>query len=940
MDKLYDLNKNWLLISGNDDETDYHQTRIDENKAYKAVTPSFPHMYIEDHTGITWYQQEFFLEELPDKDHIAMVAFERATLKTDVSVNGKMVGTHIGNEDPFKFDVTDALKKGDNIICVRTSKPDTRDIDGYNFFEIPHRNETAEGLMPGANFNISGIYGDVWLKVIPKVYIDDVYLIPDHKTGNIQVRMTVINKYNDKKKVDCFVKAGKTTDGYTTEINSVTALTNPGETLVTTDITIDNYELWSTENPILYNVYTEIKTDCTEQSLITRTGFRYFEIRDDGYFYLNGKRIMLKGSHTGNFAPYSTQNIYNDEEFLRKDFMMAKALGFNMVRFISGVAVPMQLDLADEIGLMIYEEPRAGWQTRNGVHAKELYLDNHLTMIKRDSNHPSVTIWGFLNETKCDGNSTDLFEVARDSLPAAREIDETRLIMFSSGRWDYDLSLGSFSNPYSRKWDCVLNGDGLDCRCQGDMSEYEGLQSNEPHRYEPGDIHIYCLPKLNANITARFRQVGVLHKRPYFLSEFGIGSALDTTTLINKFEEEGGPKICPDVKMIYQMDRIFRDELKKYGFDKLYPLATTLFKGSYNNHAKYRMKQFNIVRSNPYLNAMSITGLLDHSICGEGLWTIYRKYKPYMADVMQMGFSDAMWCIITPKASVNKGEEFSVEALISSVDVLKTGKTYPARLSIEKDGVTYAYREYSVTVPDSNSFVIPVLNEKFDTSSYPEGEYTLHLEIDGCDVCNNTKKFTVINPVMSKTKRKVLCIDIDEEMFTQYGFKIAKRYSEGAIVAVRSVTKKNFKKIQEYLSKGATVVCFKATADDDISVNLLPKNRRPGKVLTNDWLYHKEYVVNYESPFFDRMPAGVMDCDLCGDFFNHYSLDAEGEAVPDITHAMSFCTGYPVKSGYTGGFSMGTYNLECGRLVLNTFDLLESELPYAKKIFVNMIDNA
>lgn len=625
MDQLYDLNKNWLLISGNDDETDYHQTRIDENKAYKAVTPSFPHMYIEDHTGITWYQQEFFLEELPDKDHIAMVTFECATLKTDVSVNGKMVGTHIGNEDPFKFDVTDALKKGDNIICVRTSKPDARDIDGYNFFEIPHRNETAEGLMPGANFNISGIYGDVWLKVIPKVYIDDVYLIADHKTGNIQVRMTAINKYNDKKKVKCFVKAGKTTDGYTTEINSVTALTNPCETLITTDITIDNYELWSTENPILYNVYTEIKTDCTEQSLITRTGFRYFEIREDGYFYLN---------------------------------------------------------------------------------------------------------------------------------------------------------------------------------------------------------------------------------------------------------------------------------------------------------------------------AMSITGLLDHSICGEGLWTIYRKYKPYMADVMQMGFSDAMWCIITPKASVNKGEEFSVEALISSVDVLKTGKTYPARLSIEKDGVTYAYREYSVTVPDSNSFVIPVLNQQFDTSSYPEGEYTLHLEIDGCDVCNNTKKFTVINPVMSKTKRKVLCIDIDEEMFTQYGFKIAKRYSEGAIVAVRSVTKKNFKKIQEYLSKGATVVCFKATADDDISVNLLPENRRPGKVLTNDWLYHKEYVVNYESPFFDRMPAGVMDCDLYGDFFNHYSLDAEGEAVLDITHAMSFCTGYPVKSGYTGGFSMGTYNLECGRLVLNTFDLLESELPYAKKIFVNMIDNA
>lgn len=944
------LNDNWLLISGNNSNINYHETNIAAEDGIKVQLPCYTHMYIEDHVGISWYQKDFMIDKLPDADQIALLCFEQADFRAEVSVNNKILGVHTGCEDSFCFDISDVLHIGSNMVTVRISKPHHDVVDGYSFVEIPHRNQTPTGLRPGACYNESGIHGDVSLKILPKVYIDDIYLEPHKESGKIRVELDIKNKYSEKTEAKVVIRAGRSPDGEVVFTNTINQCLHIGDNIIETWVTIEDFDLWSIDNPVLYNVTADIYCGQLQHTVNKRTGFRTFEVKGDGYFYLNDKRIMLKSSHTGNCMPYSGHHISFDKELLRKDFLLAKATGFNMVRFISGAALPIQLDLCDEIGLMVYEEPVSGWLTQNGPNAKESFRHDMLSMVKRDRNHPCVTIWGVLNETYMDGQFTDLYEAARDILHDLRKIDKTRLVIFSSGRWDNLLSNGSLCNPYSDKWEFLWNGDGVEDRFSTcfESQKYIGKSTIGPGegdnvKDEMGDIHFYGLvPRPPVNVEY-LRTVGNKHNRPVFVSEIGIGSVLDTVSLVNRIEQDGISKIYPDVKMIHQMNDIFHSELKKYGFDKLYPLSSELIYGSMKNHAKYREYDFNILRSNPNLNGINLTGLLDHSICGEGLWTLYRDFKPHMADVLQNGFAPLMWCILPEKTLLFKGEDFNVEVLISNEDKLQIGKTYNVKACIMKNGRVFDFKEYSVTVPKSKSFVVPIFEDSFKTDNLEEGEYTFKVDICGADVAGGTRKFDVYNHTKSCTNKKIYCINISEDekkLFANFGYEVCEEYSGNETVIVGKVTDENICEIKNMLCGGATVISLRSNEKDDMTTNLLPENRRPVMHSQGDWVYHQESVVNYESPFFKDLPAGTMDIDVYGDIITSYAFWADDEQLPDVTHSLAFCTGYPSNSGYIGGFKLATYKIDGGILVINSYNLLDSASPVSEKLLINMVDCA
>ena len=84
----------------------------------------------------------------------------------------------------------------------------------------------------------------------------------------------------------------------------------------------------------------------------------------DGYFYLNGRRLFLKSCHTVNNFPVAIGTAHQPDMFTR-DLFYAKAMGFDIVRFLGGPPLPEQLRFCDEIGLMVYAEPRASWCSGN-----------------------------------------------------------------------------------------------------------------------------------------------------------------------------------------------------------------------------------------------------------------------------------------------------------------------------------------------------------------------------------------------------------------------------------------------------------------------------------------------------------------------------------------------------------------------------------------------
>jgi beta-galactosidase/beta-glucuronidase len=139
------------------------------------------------------------------------------------------------------------------------------------------------------------------------------------------------------------------------------------------------------------------------------------------------------------------------------------------------------MELADEIGLMIYDECFASWCLADSqiiewseggfdeMRAKhpDLYFGEEEAILKRwrkatdrmilrDRSHPSVVIWGLLNETR----KNSIFREAVKYLPRLRALDKTRVVMLNSGRFDFDMSIGSAANPYSSEWEDSFGIDG------------------------------------------------------------------------------------------------------------------------------------------------------------------------------------------------------------------------------------------------------------------------------------------------------------------------------------------------------------------------------------------------------------------------------------------------------------------------------------------------
>lgn len=1009
----YNLNKDWFIISGNGmEEVDFHRTGIPTENAVKAELPCFTHMYIEDHLGLSWYEKNFLLEELSRDGELALLCFEQADFRTEVSVNGRIVGEHIGGEDPFYFDVTGALQKGQNRLTVRVSKPYEKDLDGYTFDEIPHRNQKIKGLVPGACYNESGICGAVELKWVPKCYIDDLYLDADAKTGDIRVKLEIINTWGAQNsetkdkwdaqngnevtgewgpqigngaasdeedayhKCEIRLNVRKAPGGEVLDSCADCFELKPGKNEITMQLKVEEFELWELESPILYEVNACLCCNGKEHNRGGRTGFRTFEVQENGYFYLNGKRIFLKCSHTGNCMPLSTHHISRDKELLRKDFLMAKAVGFNMIRFISGAALPLQLDLCDEIGLMIYEEPCSSWNEKNGPHATALYSHDLLTMVKRDRNHPCVTIWGLLNETFLKPPYDEVCMEAQNSLPKLRELDQSRLVLFSSGRWDAQQAVGSVCNPYHEEWQTLWNGEGSNVPVPDEDAKY--------FHGACGDIHHYTHDQPYAEeAVAVLGGWGKFYKRPVFVSESGTGSVLDTISLVNRIAQDESEGLYPDVKMIRQMNDIFHAELQKYGFDRLFPLPSELMRGSMENHAKYRTQAFDILRSNPYVNGLSLTGLLDHSICGEGLWTLYREYKPMIADVLQDGFSKLRWCITSERWSVYRGENWKAKVSLANEDILKINKAYPVRCTVSRKGRTYRVeeQEFVMNEQQAQGMAVPVREECIATEQLEEGTYTFKAELSGACASGGIKTFHVFEHVNSKTGRSICAVGLTDdqmEWLKERGYKVCKPEELDAAMPVDGATSENgatpekgatpvdgaapengtapgnmavlagtvteeaLPILRDLLAKGASVIAAEIAPDCNQAFKLLPESRRPGfdNGLYGDWLYHKEYVLSPESPFFDGIDPGVMEVELYQGVFNPCVLSAEGAQVPDDTHAIAFNTGEPCESGYTGGFCVGTYRVGAGCLTLNTFHLLDAvrKAPMAERILVNMLD--
>lgn len=405
MNIIKNLNFNWKYFK----EFKEEYIKMNNEVVYEQV--DLPHTNIElpynnfderKYQFTSCYKKEIYIPREYENKNI-FISFEAVASYAKVYVNGTFAGEHKGGYTPFdiKIDSLVNFDEENHIVVV---------VDSTEREEIPPFGNVVDYLTYG------GIYREVYLKVYEEAYIKDVFVkskevLKDNKKLDIQVTLSgAVEGLNlafeiwDK---DLCRGAFKNT------IEGQVSIANA-------KVTLNNMELWDIDNPKLYTLKVKLlrKDEVLHEEKVT-FGIREVAFKKDG-FYLNGKKLKLRGlnrhqsyPYIGYAAPKSLQE--KDAEILKKD------LGVNIVRTSHYPQSKHFLNKCDEIGLLVFTEI-PGWQHIGASNEWRDITINHVReMIIRDRNHPSIIIWGVrINESKdCD-------ELYRATNALAHELDDTR----------------------------------------------------------------------------------------------------------------------------------------------------------------------------------------------------------------------------------------------------------------------------------------------------------------------------------------------------------------------------------------------------------------------------------------------------------------------------------------------------------------------------------
>ena len=948
--KSMDLRTGWYIAK---DPENIGRASAWENsvteEAVEAYVPSIIQQFFPEYHGVAYYWCRFTPTLFVAEGERQVLRFGGADYFAEVWLNGVYLGSYEGGETPFSFDVTDHIAKGENLLAVRIVNPCEKMIDGMNLINTPHRNK-MNGKGAGRCLNHGGLWYGVTLTALPAVYVEDKFLEGDTEGGEIRLhvtlRSTLARAAKGELKVSVYEKADH---GYLKTEKTAKVSVPTGDSLHELSVTVPDFKLWSTDEPNLYRVEIELTTPVGTQSVSVSFGFRKFEIRD-GFFYLNGKKLFLKSAHSGNAFPVG-QMLPVHPEHTRRDFVYAKASGFNMLRGIAGMFRPEQLDFADEIGLLIYEECFAAWcmayselytwKTEEELHAlveeKKLampigdekamldrWVNSTENMILRDRNHPSIVIWGLLNETQ----NNSVYRTARAFLPRARELDPSRLILLNSSRWDFEVHLGSCANPYGNEWEC----------CFGPEGQPELWDPNRPHQ-TMGDSHFYAhVPFTEADVNV-FRTMG--HKTPFpvFLSEFGVGANFHVIEEYKHFMQYGHRPDLEDAGWLKEQSETFTKLFYDLGMDCLFPFPDAALKESQRINADDRKRIFDILRSNPRICGYSITGLLDHGMCGEGLWSYWRRWKPGMFDAISEGFSPLRFSLfVTP--CVYSGNEITVEATLANEGILTDG-TYTADFAIISDaGVVTRFTE---SFPlKGEDFATPIMKRTLKIDA-PAGKYYLTASLrEGTPVGDSTffhvfDRQPALHPALPVYTLAVAESDLEKLKLVLPDVKPFSGETDGVIVA-GNTTPDETRALMAAADAGARVLFLdKETFANEENVEIL-RTLDATLAVKNypDWLYHKDYVL-LSREVFDGIEGKLAPLTAFGPVWAKRSL--EGERIPDRVLCPGFLTGtYYIKGGCGATNAMIAYRHGTGEVCLNTFNLLsEQGHPVADRILHNLI---
>ena len=879
-----------------------------------------------EYHGVAWYWRDFVMPENTRAGGRYLLRFWAVDYKAEVWLNDVRIGSHEGAESPFVFDVTHAAKPNtSNRLAVRVLNPKQEGrIDGLVLEEIPHRNKGIPFSYGGIG-NKGGIWDSVELMLVPETRVEDVFVRPNWKTGEIHVQANLHNASERARGALVEFTVAPAASGRTLSAISMTQTCTPGDTLVEGTLHVENPRLWELNDPFLYRVTCRVTTaeSSSRDEHSVRCGFRDFRF-ENGWFRLNGKRIFLRGGITTNATPVGLEVAY-DHDLLRRDLINAKAMRLNMIRCLGGVPKRYQLDLADEIGILYYTEPYASWFLGDSPHMAARFDESILGMIHRDRNHPCLIAWGLLNENYGGDKGGTVLAHAEQMLPTILAADDSRMVFLNSGFCEVAKELAGkcYANPGQDQWQTDLY----------DTHPYPRV----PHRAKEID---------------HLRTICGTPPRQVFLSEYGIGSGNDLLRMVRTYEQLDKTHVM-DARFHYEQLEKFTADYEKWRLAEVFDRPEDFFAQSLERQAGQRLLGLNALRSNPRAVGHVITGLVEQVTLGDGIWTAFRELKPGTTDAIFDGFAPLRWCTFVEPAQIYRGSSVHVEAVLSNEDVLRPGE-YPATLEVFGPETTRAFRKsVTVVIPDAQEgseprMVIPVLSEDVVING-PPGKYRFVVKFDrGAAAAGGESVFYVSDgaampPVNAEItlwgKDAELAQWLDQEGMGTRQFSTEPAAKREVILVGRHPEHPGdaqaFAQLARRMARGATVVFLDQAVFDKPGqpTGWLPLANKGGIGKSLHIVYHPDQWTK-RHPIFDGLPTGrIMD-------YTYYR-----EIVPDPAFVgldpppEAVAGGITTSYGYFSGLYVAVYNFGAGRFILNTLFIREhlGEDPVAERLLRNML---
>lgn len=399
------INKDWLFVLDKStelpsDNAGWKEVQLPHDWSVKGrLSPDLSSCTGYLPAGIGWYKKSLFVPET-DKDKKLYIYFEGVYNRSEVYLNGHLLGKRPNGYVSFIYDMTPYIKWGEeNIISVRVDHSRSADSRWYTG---------------------SGIYRNVYLVESDKLHIEpwSLYVYPSKantKKGELSVELEISNE----KISDEAIKVRHllfSPDNKLISSSTVNRRVKAEDKLVVSSkIKIVKPLLWSIKTPNLYTLktYVEDSRGNVVDSIMIKTGFRSYDFDPNKGFALNGEWLKVKGVCIHHDAGVLGSAV--PKAVWKRRLETLKSIGCNAIRTSHNPQSPELYELCDELGLLVMNEafdewefPKRKWIEGWNVGTPGFEGSNDFfeewgerdmaDFVRRDRNHLCVFAWSIGNE--------------------------------------------------------------------------------------------------------------------------------------------------------------------------------------------------------------------------------------------------------------------------------------------------------------------------------------------------------------------------------------------------------------------------------------------------------------------------------------------------------------------------------------------------------------